>query len=73
MTEDLKPYNLMSEEELKNLPEDKLYEIALSALRYCNHNIKSTSENIKASLAKMDALDQMQDLYNSLRRSSKKE
>ncbi len=61
----------MNEKDLKNLSEDKLYEIALSALKYCTHTIKSTSENLKASLAKMDALDQMQDLYKTLRKDTR--
>ncbi len=55
----LVPYQNISLEVLDSLPQDQLEAISLDLLRYCNHTVRATSESIRASLARMDAMDKV--------------
>ena len=66
MSNEIVPYQKMRLEDLAELPEEQLLDIACDMLRYCNHTVKATSEGIKATLAKCDAMDKTAKLYKTL-------
>jgi hypothetical protein len=61
-------YQGMTEEQLRGLPEEQILGICHDLLVYCNHTLRATSEGIRASLAKCDAIDAIGELYRTARK-----
>lgn len=67
MSNEIVKYNGMTLNEILNLPEDKMLDIAYDILRATNHEIRATSKRVRASLARINAMEKTADLYRPVR------
>ncbi|MEK6792740.1 MAG: hypothetical protein AABX96_04395 [Nanoarchaeota archaeon] len=58
-------YPLITYDKLEKLPQDQFEAIVLDLLRYCNHTVSATREDIHATMARMDAMDKVGRLIRS--------
>jgi len=63
-------YNGMTLEQLSSLSENQLLDIAYDMLRWCNHTVRGMSEDIRATLAKCDAMDKVAGLYCQVKQTN---
>jgi hypothetical protein len=71
MVNEIIPYQGLKLEEMAELPEERILEIACDLLDYCNHTVNSMNESIQATLARCDAIDKMGELYKKLQSETK--
>ena len=62
-------YQVLTEEQLRALPEEQIYGICLSLLESCEHKINAMIENTQSTLAYCDALDKAAELARSSRKT----
>ena len=63
MSNELTPYDGGTLENLSSRSEEQLMNIACDMLKWCDHTCRGMNERIRASLAKVDAMDKMAELY----------
>ena len=66
MTDEIMFYQKIKLENLANLPEEQLLDLALDMLKYCNHTVQSMSHDIQATLAECSARNKIAELYSSI-------
>ena len=71
MVDEIVPYQGIKLDDLRDLPDEQILDIVYDLTKYINHTLQSIAHDIRASLAKCDAMEKTAELYRSLKQQEK--